>query len=102
MITDNTTTICAISTPSGVGGIAVIRVSGNEAFDICDKVFISQSGKKLSETEAYKVVFGKIVSEPRAKNQEQRQENSFLIPHSSSSSFQICNLEEEEYKHLKC
>ena len=32
-------TICAISTPSGSGGIAVVRVSGNEAFEICDKIF---------------------------------------------------------------
>jgi tRNA modification GTPase len=31
-------TICAISTPSGVGGIAVIRVSGEAAFEICDKI----------------------------------------------------------------
>jgi tRNA modification GTPase len=36
----NTDTICAISTPPGVGGIAVIRVSGTDAFGICDKFFI--------------------------------------------------------------
>jgi len=58
-----TNTICAISTPAGVGGIAVIRVSGKNAFEICDNIFVSQSGKKLSETEANKTVFGKIVVE---------------------------------------
>jgi len=31
-------TICAISTPAGQGGIAIIRVSGNEAFDICNRI----------------------------------------------------------------
>jgi len=61
MKTNNT--ICAISTPAGIGGIAVIRVSGKDAFEICDKIFIAQNGKKLSETEANKAVFGKIVVE---------------------------------------
>ena len=32
-------TICAISTAPGVGGIAVIRVSGPDAFKICDRIF---------------------------------------------------------------
>lgn len=31
-------TICAIATPQGVGGIAVIRLSGHQATDICQKV----------------------------------------------------------------
>jgi tRNA modification GTPase len=38
MIFDDT--ICAVSTPPGSGGIAVIRVSGADAFGICDKVFV--------------------------------------------------------------
>ena len=32
-------TIAAISTPLGMGGIAVIRVSGDDAVKIADKVF---------------------------------------------------------------
>ena len=32
-------TICAISTAPGVGGIAVIRVSGEEAIPLCDRIF---------------------------------------------------------------
>ncbi|MDR0332626.1 MAG: tRNA uridine-5-carboxymethylaminomethyl(34) synthesis GTPase MnmE [Dysgonamonadaceae bacterium] len=53
-------TICAISTAPGVGGIAVIRISGNDAIEICDKIF--KGRKRLSETESNKVVFGTIVS----------------------------------------
>ena len=56
----NNDTICAISTASGVGGIAVIRVSGKDAVEICDKIF--KGRKKLSETEANKAVFGSIIS----------------------------------------
>ena len=41
-------TIAAISTPLGSGGISVIRISGDEAVSISDKIFKSVSGKKLN------------------------------------------------------
>ena len=55
-----TDTIAAISTPYGKGGIAVIRISGAEAFDIADKVFKTASGKALSSFEGGRAVFGEI------------------------------------------
>jgi len=78
----NNNTICAIATPAGVGGIAVIRVSGENAFEICDKIFVSENGNKIADFQANTIHFGKIVSEQRTKNKEQRQENTFLISHS--------------------
>ncbi len=51
-------TICAISTAHGVGGIAVIRVSGEKAFAVVDNIFSSK--KKLEEAESHKSVFGTI------------------------------------------
>lgn len=53
-------TICAISTAPGHGAIAVIRMSGAEALEICDKVFVSVKGKKLAEQKANTVHFGTI------------------------------------------
>ena len=53
-------TIAAISTPPGSGGIAVIRISGDEAFCVTDKVFKSQGAKRLFEVPANTVVFGRI------------------------------------------
>ena len=38
-IYDNSDTICAISTPGGVGGIAVIRVSGADAVPVVSKIW---------------------------------------------------------------
>ena len=35
----NDSTICAISTSPGVGGIAVIRISGKNAFVVVDKIY---------------------------------------------------------------
>ena len=45
-------TICAISTPPGNGAIAVIRLSGNMAIQITDKVFFSGDRKKLAKQPA--------------------------------------------------
>ena len=57
-------TICAISTPPGIGGIAVIRLSGRDAFLIADKVYRSPSEKKrLIDQPANSLHFGTIVSE---------------------------------------
>lgn len=55
-------TICAISTAPGVGGIAVIRVSGADALTICDRIFRpKKTGKSLSTQRAYTLTFGSIV-----------------------------------------
>lgn len=57
-------TICAISTPAGTGGIAVIRLSGSKAITIVDSVFRSPSpGKKLTEQAANTLHFGSIYKE---------------------------------------
>jgi tRNA modification GTPase len=50
-------TICAISTPSGMGGIAVVRVSGPEAIRIANGLF----SRDLASLESHKAAFGKIV-----------------------------------------
>ncbi|MDR1763716.1 MAG: tRNA uridine-5-carboxymethylaminomethyl(34) synthesis GTPase MnmE, partial [Dysgonamonadaceae bacterium] len=55
------TTICAVSTPPGTGGIAVIRVSGPDAFAVCDKIFVPKNNGKLSDFQANTVHFGTIV-----------------------------------------
>ncbi len=54
-------TICAISTPPGVGAIATIRIAGENAFLITDQVFHSpKAGKKLAEQKANSIHFGII------------------------------------------
>ena len=50
--------ICAISTAYGTGGIAVIRVSGEQAISIVDSLFSGRSS--LSEANAGTVHFGRI------------------------------------------
>ncbi len=56
-------TICAISTPPGIGGIAIIRLSGKEAIQIAEKIFQSPaSDKKLADQRANTLHFGTIKS----------------------------------------
>jgi tRNA modification GTPase len=54
------TTICALATHPGMAAIAVVRVSGPEAFSIVDKIFKPYGGKKLLSAEAYSILFGKM------------------------------------------
>ena len=53
--------IAAISTPSGKGGVALIRVSGEGAIELCEKVFFPKSGRKLSDIPVRTEVYGDIV-----------------------------------------
>ena len=54
-------TIAAISTPYGKGGIAVIRISGEDAISVAQKIFLCKSGSALSETKSNSAVFGSIL-----------------------------------------
>lgn len=71
-------TICAISTPYGSGGIAVIRVSGEQSISIVDTLF--QGRGSLSEAKAGTVHFGRIQRENELLDEVLC--SVFLAPHS--------------------
>ena len=74
-------TICAISTPYGSGGIAVIRVSGESAIQIVDSIFHGR--KPLKEAQAYTVHYGEIVRSVNNKEVlDQVLVSVFRAPHS--------------------
>ncbi|MDP8268140.1 MAG: tRNA uridine-5-carboxymethylaminomethyl(34) synthesis GTPase MnmE [Candidatus Tenebribacter davisii] len=52
-------TISAISTPIGVGGISVLRVSGNKAIEVVSKIFFSKID--LKKQSSHKAIFGRIM-----------------------------------------
>lgn len=56
---DTQSTIVAITTPIGTGGVAIVRLSGASAIKIADKLFSSR-GKKPSEFLARELVVGKF------------------------------------------
>lgn len=53
-------TIAAISTGQAAGGIGIVRISGENALFVADKIFKSVSGIKLNELSGYKAAFGKV------------------------------------------
>lgn len=61
-------TIAAISTPQGNGGIAVIRISGNDAVKVADKVFFGS--KRLADCDTHTVHYGFIKNEKGEKVDE--------------------------------
>ena len=79
-------TICAISTPYGSGGIAVIRVSGEDAIAIVDTLF--RGRKSLAEAAAYTVHYGELRKVSRVANRESNEVldevlvSVFRAPHS--------------------
>lgn len=59
----NSTTITAISTAPGIGGIAVIRISGSDAVKHCASIFIpKKSNFNLQQLEANKVCYGSLLN----------------------------------------
>ncbi|MCX6250803.1 MAG: tRNA uridine-5-carboxymethylaminomethyl(34) synthesis GTPase MnmE [Bacteroidetes bacterium] len=58
-----TDTICALSTPAGMGAIAVIRISGPEAFPLCSRIFTpAEKDLDLASAPSHTIHFGRIGS----------------------------------------
>ncbi len=56
-------TIAAISTPYGIGGISVVRVSGEDAIKITQKIFKAHDGTLLENMNGYTCKLGNIIFE---------------------------------------
>jgi len=53
-------TIAAISTPHGAGGVGIIRISGDKAFEIAERIFRGKKDFKLIRS--HTINYGKIVN----------------------------------------
>lgn len=54
-------TIAAISTPMGEGAIAIVRLSGDQAFEIADRLFRGVGSKKLTEVASHTIHYGHLI-----------------------------------------
>ena len=54
-------TIVSISTAPGIGGIGIIRMSGNETFEILNKIFKPKKEQKIEEIKGYTMKYGEII-----------------------------------------
>ena len=55
-------TIVAISTSPGIGGIGIIRMSGEDCFDIISKIFVMKNHKELDKISGYTMHYGNIIN----------------------------------------
>ncbi|MCI8353346.1 MAG: tRNA uridine-5-carboxymethylaminomethyl(34) synthesis GTPase MnmE [Clostridia bacterium] len=55
-------TIAAISTAPGIGGIGIIRMSGEDTFKILNKIFKPKNPVNIDEVKGYTIKYGYIVN----------------------------------------
>lgn len=77
----NQDTICAIATAQG-GAIGTIRVSGPEAIEITDRIFVASSGKKLADRSPYTIAFGQVLFADKKEVIDEVLVAVFHAPHS--------------------
>ena len=58
---NNNKTVAAIATPNSSGGVGIVRISGDNAIEIADKVFRALNHKSLKDSKGYTAHYGKIV-----------------------------------------
>ncbi len=58
-------TIAATATSMGNAGIGIIRISGQEAFDVIERIFYSPSGIRLKDAPSHRIYYGYIKDEDR-------------------------------------
>ena len=54
-------TIASISTAPGIGGIGIIRMSGEKTFEILEKIFKPKTKQKIEDIKGYTIKYGHII-----------------------------------------
>ncbi len=78
----STDTIAAVATPSGEGGIAVVRVSGPEALAIAARLFRPHTGGDVSQSKGYSVRYGRFIESATGEVADDGLLTLFRAPHS--------------------
>ena len=58
-----TETIAAIATSLSESGISIIRISGNEALEVADRMIITKNGKKVSDFKSHTIHYAHVIDE---------------------------------------
>ncbi len=97
-INDTITAICSGLSSSGIN---VIRISGDNAFEVAEKIFVSSSGKNISQMRQFSVNYGYIVEnkhETCCANDAENAENcsNTVIQRENESGESSCNKSGEQ------
>ena len=63
-------TIAAISTALGSSGIGIVRISGERAVEVADRVFRSPSGKRLADCPSHTIHYGRGIGHADARSSQ--------------------------------
>ena len=55
-------TIAAISTAPGIGGIGIVRMSGEDTFEILNKIFRAKREEEIEDIKGYSMKYGEIIN----------------------------------------
>ncbi len=81
-------TIAAISTSPGVGGIGIVRISGEKAFDVIEKIFVP---KNPEEIKPYSMKYGHII-DPKTKKTIDEVLVSYFVAPKSYTAENMCEI----------
>ena len=75
-------TICAVSTPLVQGGLSVIRISGEKAIEIAEKIFIPFGDKAVSEMAGHTCAYGRVINPTDGRQIDDAVLTVFIAPRS--------------------
>lgn len=78
MANSETDTIAAISTPVGEGGISIIRISGDDALEVAQRIY---KGKDLSKVASHTINYGHIIDPDTKQEVDEVMVSVMLAPH---------------------
>ena len=56
-------TIAAIATAMSSSGIGIVRISGDEAFDIIKKIYVGKNNKDLTQVKSHTIHYGYVMDD---------------------------------------
>ena len=84
-------TIAAISTAPGIGGIGIIRISGDNSFNVLNKIFKAKNPEKIENIKGYSIKYGKIIDPKNEKIIDEVLVSFFKAP-SSYTAENVCEI----------
>ena len=75
-------TIVAISTAPGIGGIGIIRMSGEDSFNILSKIFKARKEESIEDIKGYTIKYGKIINPKNSEVVDEVLVSYFKAPNS--------------------
>nr|WP_320024086.1 tRNA uridine-5-carboxymethylaminomethyl(34) synthesis GTPase MnmE [uncultured Acetobacterium sp.] len=82
VLLQNEDTIAAVATGMGGAGIGIIRISGDQAVELGNNLFVNPKGKTLKTAKSHELIYGKIIDTETHKDIDEVLISKMKAPHS--------------------